>query len=537
MIGVEHFPIIVVVMSLLSAYTILVAGWFNRKACFPISLMTLIAQLSLAVLILHRAISAPIIYKIGGWMFPWGIVYVVDVLNAFVLLVILFIGVLCVIYGWKNLEKEIGQRKIVTFYVILQLYITGLCGIVVTGDLFNLYVFLEITSLSSYALIASAGGRALKASFNYLVMGSIGACFYLLGVGFLYAVTGHLTMESVKEILPLLGYGNKMVQAAFVFILIGFSIKMALFPLHIWQPDAYSYAPSTVSALIAATSSKVSIYALMRVLLSVFTLDFITNYVGLDILICWIAAIGIIAGSLFAIMQRNIKRMLAYSSVSQIGYIMLGLGLTPLSPWGLVGAVAHILNHAIMKCCLFMSVGGFFHRLKLLDINNFNGLGRKMPWTSAFFTVAALSMIGVPPTTGFASKLFLLIASAEAAKTVSSGYAFIAVLLLSSLLNLVYFWRVIERMYFIEPHSHHDISGSESESKSKSGSGADGIPRAMLFSMFVLASSCIILGILWLTFVPQTIVHNLCAMFGLPQLSDLGTAAAAAAGVEAVGGR
>ncbi|RLG37325.1 hypothetical protein DRN79_03370, partial [Methanosarcinales archaeon] len=285
------------------------------------------------------------------------------------------------------------------------------------------------------------------------------------------------------------------------------------------------------------TSSKVSIYALMRVLLSVFTLDFITNYVGLDIFICWIAAIGIIAGSLFAIMQRNIKRMLAYSSVSQIGYIMLGLGLTPLSPWGLVGAVAHILNHAIMKCCLFMSVGGFFHRLKLLDINNFNGLGRKMPWTSAFFTVAALSMIGVPPTTGFASKLFLLIASAEAAETVSSGYAFIAVLLLSSLLNLVYFWRVIERMYFIEPHPHHDISGSESESKSKSGSGADGIPRAMLFSMFVLASSCIILGILWLTFVPQTIVHNLCAMFGLPHLSDLGTAAAAAAGVEAVGGR
>ncbi len=537
LLGVEHFPVLVVTVSLLSAYTILVAGWFNRKACFPISLATVLFQFALAVLILHHVLTAgPIKYRLGGWAAPWGIVYVVDALNAFVLVAILFVSVLCVIYGWKNVEKEIEARKIVSFYVILQLLITGLCGIVVTGDMFNLYVFLEIASLTGYALIAAAGGRALRASFNYLIMGSIGACFYLLGVGFLYAVTGSLNMLDIQHILPPL-YENKMVQAAFVFIFVGFSIKMALFPLHLWQPDAYTYAPSTVSALIAATMSKVSVYALIRVIFTVFTVDFIRHYAGLDVIICWIAAIGIIMGSIFAIAQRNIKRMLAYSSISQIGYIMLGVGLAPLSVWGLVGAVAHILNHAIMKCCLFMSVGGFFHRLKLLDIRYFYGLGKKMPWTSAFFTIAALSMIGVPPTTGFASKIFLLIASAEASKSMSSGYAFIAILLFSSLLNLVYFWRVIERMYFVE-HEHEIAAESAPEGFVPSASSAsasvtkgDGIPRAMLFSMLVLASACILVGILWLTPLPATLVSELLARFGLPQPPEFMSVATALSSV------
>jgi multicomponent Na+:H+ antiporter subunit D len=436
----------------------------------------------------------------GGWRPPWGIEYVVDALNAFILIVILFLSLLVVIYSKRNVEYEIEEKKLVTFYTIFQLLVTGLCGITVTGDLFNMYVLLEVASLAAYALIASAGGRALKASYNYLIMGSLGACFYLLGVGFLYSVTGTLNMGDMKLLLPPL-YANRAVQAAFVFFVVGVSIKAYVFPLHTWQPDAYTYAPSSVSALIASTMSKVMIYALIRLIYSVFTLDFILSYVGLDIVICWVAAIAIIAGSIFAITQHNLKRMLAYSSVSQIGYILLGVGLSPISVWGLFGAIAHILNHALMKGCMFLAAGAFIHKAGLWDIRDFEGLGRKMPYASAAFTIAAISMIGIPPGAGFASKLFLILASLEA-----SQYPFVAILLLSTLLNLVYFWRVIDRMYFVR-HEHEEV---ETDGGEKEG----GLPLSMIVPMLILATLCIIAGIFWLTELPLSLFHEI--------LSDLG---------------
>ncbi|MCK4734358.1 MAG: hypothetical protein KAT65_18025, partial [Methanophagales archaeon] len=310
-------------------------------------------------------------------------------------------------------------------------------------DVFNLYVFLEIASLAAYALIAAAGGRSLKASYNYVILGSIGACFYLLGAGFLYSVTGTLNMHDLSLILPPL-YGSRVVQAAFGFFIVGLSIKMALFPLHIWQPDAYTYAPSAVSVIIAAAMSKVSIYAFIRILFSVFTTEFIHIYVPITDVLSWIAAIAIIVGSVIAIMQSNLKRMLAYSSVSQIGYIVLGVALFS-TQWGLYGALIHILNHAITKGCLFMVAGAIIYRTGLRSIKDFEGLGKKMPYTCAAFTLAALSMIGVPPTVGFITKLCLVLASLEAVE-----YVYVAVILASTLLNLVYFWRVIERMYFVK---------------------------------------------------------------------------------------
>ena len=508
----EHYPVLVIVISMLAAFTILIAGLVNKKAAFPISLATIFVQLLMALSILkHVLAEGPIHYQLGGWAPPWGIEYVVDAFNAYVLAVILLLSFLCAIYSKRSVEKEL-PLKIVPFYSVFQLLITGLCGITVTGDIFNLYVFLEISALASYALIAVAGGRAVKASYNYVIMGSMGACFYLLGAGFLYAVTGTLNMADLSALLPPL-YGNKAVQAAFVFFAVGLSIKMALFPLHTWQPDAYTYAPSTVSVIIAATMSKVSVYALIRVIYSVFTLDFIQSYVGVDLALCWIAAIGIIAGSLLAIMQTNLKRMLAYSSVSQIGYIVLGIGLSPISAWGLVGAIAHILNHAIMKGCLFMAAGAFIYKLGLWDIRDFEGLGKKMPYASAAFTLAAISMIGVPPSTGFASKVFLLIASLEATKTFAiSGYIFVGVLLFSTLLNLAYFWRVIDRIYFVKSEGGHE--DSEREAKKP------GVPISMLVPMLILAVLCIVVGILWLTQVPLPFVEQTLYELGvgvLPQ--------------------
>ncbi len=483
MILAEHYPVLIIVISMLSAFTILIAGWLNKKTCLPISLATIFVQLLLAFSILHHVVITrePIHYWLGGWAPPWGIEYVVDAFNAYVLVIVLFICLLTVIYAKRSIEKEL-PRKIVSFYVVFQLLVTGLCGITVTGDVFNLYVFLEIASLAAYALIAAAGGRSLKASYNYVIMGSIGACFYLLGAGFLYSVTGSLNMADLSYLLPPL-YENKVVQAAFVFFVVGISIKMALFPLHVWQPDAYTYAPSAVSVIIAAAMSKVSIYAFIRIFFSVFTTDFIHIYVPITDVLSWIAAIAIIVGSVIAIMQTNLKRMLAYSSVSQIGYIVLGVALFS-THWGLYGALIHILNHAITKGCLFMVAGAIIYRTGLRSIKDFEGLGKKMPYTCAAFTLAALSMIGVPPTVGFITKLCLVLASLEAVE-----YVYVAVILASTLLNLVYFWRVIERMYFVRKEgageNEHAIKKEEA-------------PVSMVVPALILGLLCVIVGILWL---------------------------------------
>ena len=501
----EHFPVLLIVVSLFAAFTILIAGKVNKKAAFPISLATIFVQLLMALSILKRVLTeGTLYYWLGGWSPPWGIEYVIDTLNAFVLVVVLFMSFMCVIYSKRSIEQE-QPRKIVLFYVVFQLLVTGLCGITVTGDIFNLYVFLEISALAAYALIAVAGGRALKASYNYVIMGSLGACFFLLGVGFLYAVTGTLNMADLSRLLPTL-YGNRAVQAAFVFFAVGLSIKVALFPLHVWQPDAYTYSPSAVTVIIATAMAKVSVYAFIRVIFSVFTIKFIDSYVGIDVALCWIAAMGIIAGSVLAIMQTNLKRMLAYSSVAQIGYIVLGIGLAPMSAWGLVGAVAHILNHALMKGCLFCAAGAFIYKLGLRDIRDFEGLGKKMPYASFAFTIAAISMIGVPPCTGFATKFFLILASLQATDALPvSGYIFVAVLLTSTLLNLSYFWRVIDRIYFIRSEEGHG-KGQEIERTD--------VPLSMAIPMLILAVLCIIVGILWLT--------NLTSPFVVKLLADLG---------------
>ena len=505
---VEHFPVLVIVISLLSAFTILVAGWRNKKSCCFISFATILVQFVMSIFILHHVLTkGTIYYWLGGWRPPWGIEYVVDALNAYILVVLLFLSLICVTYSKRSIEHEL-PHNLVSFYTLFQLLITGLCGMTVTGDIFNLYVFLEITALSAYALIASRGKIALKASFTYLVMGSIGACFFLLGIGFLYSVTGTLNMHDLSLLLPPL-YENKVVQAAFVFFLVGLSIKMALFPLHTWLPDAHSFAPSEISAMLSGIIIAVSTYALIRVSFSVYTVAFIKLLPIFD-LICLMAALGIIIGSILAIAQLNLKRMLAYSSVSQMGYIMLAVGLctsTEHALWGgLTPALMHILNHALMKGCLFLVAGAFIYKAELWNISDFQGLGRKMPYTCAAFTLAAISMIGVPPSVGFVSKVYIILACLDA-----GGWKiiFVAVMLLSTLLNLVYFWRVIETMY---------MKRGEGKEEEHSSSSKDEIPLSMLIPVLTLASLCIVVGILWLANpadIPLSMLDKVNELFGL----------------------
>lgn len=484
-------------VSLISAITILVGGWINKKTSCFISIATILAQFVMSIFILNHVLTkGPIHYWLGGWKPPWGIEYVMDTLNAYILVILLFLSLVCAIYSKRNIEHEM-PHKIVSFYVIYQLLITGLCGVTVTGDIFNMYVFIEITCLSSYALIASRGKIALKASFTYLVLGSIGACFFLIGIGFLYSVTGSLNMHDLSLLLPPL-YGRKVVMAAFVLFIVGLSIKMALFPLHTWLPDAHAFAPSEISAMLSGIIIEISTYAFIRIAFSVFTLEFITIYLPITSIISWLAAIAMIFGSVLAIRQDNLKRMLAYSSIANMGYIMLGVGLSTSTSLGLTPALMHILNHALMKACMFLVAGAFIYKADLWYIKKFQGLGRKMPYTCIAFLFAALAMIGMPPSVGFVTKWYLIIAAIEAKQ-----FIFVGVVFFSTLLMVAYFWRVIEYMYI--------RIGDETKEEIE----IDEIPKSMLIPVLVFGSLCFVMGIIWLMEIPLPLLNDINSMFGL----------------------
>jgi multicomponent Na+:H+ antiporter subunit D len=418
-------------------------------------------------------------YWLGGWEPPWGIEVVVDNLNAYMAVLVSGISLVVCFYSRKSVEKEVPGR-FVHFYCIFLLLATGLLGMVVTGDMFNLYVFLEISSITAYALIAIGEDGAPLASFNYVILGTIGASLYLIGVGYLYIMTGSLNMADLGGLLPAL-YDSPVIRVAFAFFAVGLGIKIALFPMHMWLPDAYTYAPSAVSAFIAPLMTKVGAYALIRVMFTVFEPRFSFEVLPVGTILTIVAGIAIIVGSVMAIAQSDLKRMLAYSSVSQIGYIVLGIGLG--NRLALIGAYLHILNHALMKGCLFMVSGSLMFRRGMRNIFRLRGVHRTMPWTMAAFVIAALSMIGIPPTAGFFSKWYLLLGTIEA-----NQWALTAVILISSLLNAVYFFRVIENAYFETNHGGHD----EEHHVETEGEEA---PASMLIPTLIMAAAIILVGL------------------------------------------
>jgi len=478
---VEQFPVMIVIISLISAITIPLVGKINKKIPFYLSFITVTFQLILSIVVLYRVHNIGTIhYWLGGWGPPWGIEYVIDPLNAYILVITLFLCLMAVIYSKENIKHILNGKNTVPFYTLFQLLVTGLCGIISTGDLFNMYVLLELTAISSYALIATTGRRSLKASYNYLLMGSIGTCFFLLGIGLLYSITGSLNMQDISILLPQF-YDNNVVKTAFIFFFVGLGIKMALFPFHTWLPDAHASAPSEISALLSGIIIEVAAYAFIRIAFFVFTPSFTIFEHSLNIL-SLLSAIAIIFGSVLAIMQKNLKRMLAYSSVSQMGYIMIAVSI---GPSGLAPAMMHIFNHSLMKGCLFLSAGAFIYRLDLHNISDLAGLNRIMPYSTLAFMLSAISMIGVPPTVGFVSKLYIILACLDAKK-----FVFIFVILFSTVLNFIYFWRVIETVY---------MKGDKKISKSV----RNDAPISMLIPIIALASLCILMGLLWLLKINQ----------------------------------
>ena len=447
----SHLPVLQVVLPLLAAPLCLIL----RRPGLAWAVATGVTWVSLAIalVLLSRVLETGTIhYLMGDWAAPWGIEYRIDTVSAFILVLVTTIGSVVMPYARASIEAEIPEPRIYLFYCLYLLNLAGLLGIAITGDVFNLFVFLEISSLSSYVLISlGKDRRALTAAYRYLVMGTIGATFYIIGVGMMYMMTGTLNMADLSTIIPAVA-DTRTIMVALAFLTVGISLKLALFPLHMWLPNAYTYAPSAVTVFLAATGTKVAVYALIRILFTVFGGVDVFAIGGVQEVLIVLASTAMLGGSAVAIYQTDIKRMLAYSSVAQIGYIVLGISLA--SVIGLTGGIVHLFNHALMKAALFMAMGCIFIRIGSTSITDMEGIAKRMPLTMAAFVAGGLSMIGVPLTVGFVSKWYLIQAVLE-----KGWWPLVVVILVSSLFAVIYVWRVIEVAYFRPPpKGEQDVS-------------------------------------------------------------------------------
>ncbi|MDD9910813.1 MAG: monovalent cation/H+ antiporter subunit D family protein [Ahrensia sp.] len=470
----QHAPMLTVLVPMLSAPIIMLFG--NRQAAFAIALTasTTSFLLSLQMLLLV-AQGGVISYHIGGWAPPLGIEYRIDAANAFVLIIVSSISTVVLPYARRSIADEVAARHHTLFYACYMLCFTGLLGVTATGDAFNVFVFLEISSLSTYVLVALGAKqdrRALSAAYDYLILGTIGATFFVIGLGMLYMATGSLNMVHIAQVLAE-GESNRTVRSAFTFIVVGMALKFAMYPLHRWLPGAYTYAPSAVSAFLAATATKVAIYVVLRFIFSVFGIaeEFERNTV--QYIMMPLAVVAMFAGSLMATFSLNAKTLLAYSSISQIGYMLLGITL--LNSTGLTAGMVHLFNHALTKGALFLAVGAIIYRTGSALVPHMAGLGRQMPWTSASIVIGGLSLIGAPATAGFVSKWVLMQAAFEA------GMWPIAVfVVLSSVIAVVYVWRLVEVLY-LQP--------------APEGRSVSEVPMTMLVPIWALALASIWFGI------------------------------------------
>ncbi|XXK31076.1 monovalent cation/H+ antiporter subunit D family protein [Rhodobacteraceae bacterium nBUS_24] len=471
---VDHLPILEVLVPFVAAPLIVVLG--SRKLAWPIAFVASAISFVIACLLLLQVLDGSYIsYHLGGWAPPLGIEYRVDAANAFVLFLVSGISTVILPYARASLEAEIPRRSTTLLYALYLLCLTGLLGVVITGDAFNVFVFLEISSLSTYVLIAQGSHRdkrALTAAYDYLVMGTIGATFFVIGIGFLYMATGTLNMADLAERIAVQS-DSRTIRAAFAFIVVGVGLKVAIYPLHLWLPNAYTFAPSAITAFLAGTATKVAIYVLLRFMFSVFQPGFVAQVPTLEVIILPFALLAMFGASLTAIFQRDLKRMLAYSSIAQIGYMLLGIAF--FSQAGLMATMIQLFNHGITKAALFMGVGAFVLRAGGSFYHHLNGLGKSMPWTSAAMVIAGMSLIGIPGTAGFISKWLLVQAALDA------GWWPIAILIVaSSLLAVIYVWRMIETLYLTE-------STAELQARQA--------PMSMLIPLWIMALACIYFGL------------------------------------------
>ena len=434
----DNISVLIVLLPLCSALPCLALTRIHRKLGIGVVMLACLGSFVLSCIQLGMvADGGTIHYPVGNYAVPYGIEFVTDSLNAVLLTAFSLIGFLTVLFAGNFANKK-KPNLVAGVYAEIALLITGILGMTATGDVFNLYVFLEITSLSAYCLISLGGSRGVVSAFRYMLVGTIAATFYLLGIGILYGSTGTLNMSDMSMILNEKGHEGAML-VALCFLIPAFGIKMALFPFHGWQPSAYAHAEPGTRPLIAGVMGKVPALALFRFVFCIYGTDFTFVRIGLMLLGIF-SVFGMLYGSLMAMGQNDIRKMLAYSSVAQIGYISLGFAIG--TPVALAGAFLHMLGHAFMKGGLFFAAGAVRYKYGTNNLDNCGRIYKQMPVTCGLLVIASLSMIGIPPTAGFFSKWYLALGAAG-----QHEWIYLAVLVISSLLNAVYFFKLIEKVF------------------------------------------------------------------------------------------
>ena len=487
----HQLPAILFLLPLFAAISMPVVCLKHRHWSQPISLTILAAMVLVSILNLHNVVNhGEVRYAFSGWTAPLGIEWVADGLASVILVLLSVLGLLGVVFTGPTSPKALGGR-IVHYYTLILLFFSALTGIVFARDLFNLFVFLEVAAISSYALIGVAGGRALFAAFRYLILGTIGASIYLLGVSYLYAVTGTLNMADMADKLPFL-LGSKALVGGLLFIFIGLGIKMALVPFHAWMPEAYAYAPDSVSPILASLLTKIALLAWVRIIYWVLNASIVVYGIPILLLVAVLGALAAVIGASLALAQRDLKMMFAYGGISHIGIILIGIGQG--NQTGFVGGVFYLLNDAVMQAALFFLAGVAFCHYGVRTIDDIGRVGKQAPWLTGSLIVMALGMVGLPPTGGFFGKWNIILGALEAGYYVS-----VAAVILSTLLTLAYFIKLLEGI-FRQTSTRLDVQFGE-------------IPLSFKMTLGVTSAAIMLLGLFSSPIVQLLLNHALPPRF------------------------
>lgn len=479
-----HLPVYVLLLLLAMALTIPLATRLSNLEIKIFMTYSLVVATMLSVATVIRVLqSGAYVYHFGLRDPMIGVEFVVDEFSAVMVALVMILSTLIVFYSYRDVEHEIYPHLVPGYYTLVFLLMFSMIGMILTNDLFNLYVFMEILSLTSCGIVSIKRKKEnLLASMKYLMLGTIGSVSILMGIAFLYMVTGNLNMSINYEIIQEVWHiYPRNILIALGFILTGFGIKAAVFPLHTWLPDAHSTAPTPSSALLSGLVVKIYLFAMIKMIYRVIGFDIVTQ-LDIPLFLTYFAMVGMIMGSVFAIGQKDMKRILAYSSVAQIGYIVLGIGLA--TELGLSVALFHVVTHALMKSALFLSAGAIIYQTGKRDIRYFAGIGYQMPVSMVVFTIGALGMIGIPGINGFMSKWYLSLAVLDAGRPM-----ILLVILLSSFLNAVYYLPIIISAFLKESADRENVMI------------VDDVPKSMTIPMSIIAGLCILIG-----FFPQLIM-------------------------------
>lgn len=463
-------PSLLVAIPLASAFATPLIGLGSKRIAKWIPPLALAANLAVGLVLLPEVVEKAIVVSIGGFPPPFCINLMVGPLGLSLGILISFVALLISIYAVDHIKTEPTEK----YHTLFLLLVTGALGIVLTGDVFNLFVFFEILCISSYALTAYERDRSgSEAAIKYLIQGTLGSTFILIAIAFLYGLFGTLNMADIADKIPSAEPVHLFLTLAF--FVVGFGVEAAIFPLNSWLPDAHSSAPAPVSAILSAIAIKTGVYAIARV---AYTL---LNAQGFMLLISVIGVITLFMGEIAAYRQKeDIKRMLAYSSIGQIGLIMFAIGMT--TQFGLFGALFQLVNHALAKCLLFLAAGYMIYRVGSKKLTEMEGLGRHMPLTAIAFTVAVFSLVGLPPFAGFMSKLSIVCAALEMNET--AYLVLIIAVLVATVIEAGYFFRVVQGLYFKD-------GGSTEPSQATPGEA----PVGALIPILVLAALIVVIGV------------------------------------------